>query len=261
MEDGGECSSDSEYELASEAIDHDYIDQVISKSIGLEPLKNASVNENVEPSPDHKFVDPSESQLSREVGETEEQENDYTDEELIAIDHQASSLKSEGNDAYKSGNHHSAVEIYSKAISLCRRQLNDLRSILHANRAACHLSQSEYKNAEEDCNIAIELNPLYLKAILRRAQVREKLEKLSPALEDYKKVIELDPRQSIALEAVQRLPREIEIQQEKMKEECISKLKDLGNLVLKPFGLSTENFNMVQDPNSGGYNIQFSQNK
>lgn len=33
----------------------------------------------------------------------------------------------------------------------------------------------------------------------------------------------------------------------------------LGNGLLKPFGLSTENFNMVKDENTGGYSMNFAQ--
>lgn len=115
--------------------------------------------------------------------------------------------------------------------------------------------------AVANCTKAIDLNPTYLKALLRRAEIYEETDKLEDALKDYQTVLELDQRHLEANKAVRRLPGKIEERNEKMKAEMFDNLKKLGNMVLTPFGLSTENFKMEQDPSTGSYNINFQQNK
>ena len=81
---------------------------------------------------------------------------------------------------------------------------------------------------------------------------------IDEALTDYQTVLTLDPRNVTANKAVRELPAKIEERNEKMKAEMMDNLKKLGNMVLKPFGLSTENFKLEQNE-GGSYNIQFNQ--
>lgn len=87
----------------------------------------------------------------------------------------------------------------------------------------------------------------------------EATDKLDECLADYKKILELDPSHNEARAAVVRLPPMIEKRNEELKKEMLGKLKDLGNMILRPFGLSTDNFQLQQDPESKGYKINFKQ--
>lgn len=77
---------------------------------------------------------------------------------------------------------------------------------------------------------------------------------------DYNKVVEIEPTHVEARAQVARLKPIIDERNEKLKAEMMGKLKDLGNMILKPFGLSTNNFQLQQDPNTGSYSVNFNQN-
>ncbi|RHY93193.1 hypothetical protein DYB35_000205 [Aphanomyces astaci] len=78
---------------------------------------------------------------------------------------------------------------------------------------------------------------------------------------DVKAVLEIDATIPSAIDAEKRLSAVVAERQEKMKAEMLDKLKGFGNTILGKFGLSTDNFQMVQDPTTGSYNINFSQTK
>lgn len=102
------------------------------------------------------------------------------------------------------------------------------------------------------------------KALLRRARGRIELggwSNLAGAQEDYKQLASmknLPPSdQKVVKAALRDLPPRVNAAQEKEMGEMMGKLKDLGNGILKPFGLSTDNFKMVKDETTGGYSMNF----
>lgn len=189
-----------------------------------------------------------------------EREISLSEEDKISRKDEAHRLKEEGNTQFKEKNFKEAATLYTTALKTCPLSYTNERSVMFSNRAACKVKLEKKDEAVMDCSKALELNPNYLKAVLRRAQLYREMEKLDESLVDYQRVLELDSNILEAREAVLRLPDEINERNEKLKTEMMGKLKELGNMVLKPFGLSTNNFNLVQDPNSGGYSINFQQN-
>lgn len=132
-------------------------------------------------------------------------------------------------------------------------------AIYYCNRAAAQLMLSEWKFVLEDCNEAVDRNPEYVKAYQRRAKAFEALEKYSEALEDHKQILELDPTDRESKKKSHELGPKVAAQQEKMKDEMMGKLKDMGNTLLGKFGMSLDNFKSVQDPATGAYSISFQQ--
>ncbi|XP_045188844.2 tetratricopeptide repeat protein 1-like [Mercenaria mercenaria] len=190
----------------------------------------------------------------------QELENALTDEEKEERRNSAQTLKEEGNDLFRCGSYKSAIRTYSRALRTCPLKYAKDRAIMYSNRGACKMRLEDLEESIRDCSKALDLHPHYMKALMRRAELYEKTEKLDEALADYQKILELDPSQHTARAACVKLPDQIKERNEKLKEEMMGKLKDLGNMVLRPFGLSTNNFQMKQDPTSGGYSVNFVQN-
>ncbi|XP_016949350.1 tetratricopeptide repeat protein 1 [Drosophila biarmipes] len=193
------------------------------------------------------------------IEELREREKELSPEQLAANKEKADKLKLEGNELFKNDDAIGAAKTYTEALDICPSESTKERAVLYGNRAAAKIKLEANKAAIDDCTKAIELWPEYVRVLLRRAKLYEQDDKLDEALEDYKKVTELDPGQQEAREAQIRLPPLINERNEKLKNEMMSSLKDLGNMILKPFGLSTQNFQMQQDPNTGSYSINFNQ--
>ncbi|XP_021731406.1 tetratricopeptide repeat protein 1-like [Chenopodium quinoa] len=172
---------------------------------------------------------------------------------------QANDAKVEGNTLFKDGQFEDALLKYESALQVAPEMPEsvELRSICHSNRGICYLKLGKYDETVKECSKAIELNPTYVKALLRRGEAYEKLERYEEAISDMKKIMEVEPSNDQARRNIVRLEPLAREKMEKMKEEMIGKLKDVGNNILGRFGMSVDNFKAVKDPNTGSYSISF----
>lgn len=106
------------------------------------------------------------------------------------------------------------------------------------------------------------------KALMRQAKAKSEeggWGNLQGAEDDYKALAQLPtlPPQDnkIVQAALRSLPPRISAAKEKEMGDMMGKLKELGNGILKPFGLSTDNFKMDKDPKTGGYSMNFNQGR
>ncbi|KAL4176327.1 hypothetical protein KRP22_001279 [Phytophthora ramorum] len=159
----------------------------------------------------------------------------------------SSQAKELGNKFFSRGSYLDAIECYTTALKFCPAEEDYAynRAVYFSNRAACLLRLGRTEES----------------ALLRRAEALEKLDKLEEALADYDAVLKIDPTVSTAVKGHERLQKIVHERQEKMKAEMMDKLKGFGNTILGKFGLSTDNFQMVQDPATGSYSINFQQNQ
>ncbi|KAJ6632787.1 Tetratricopeptide repeat protein 1 [Pseudolycoriella hygida] len=258
-EDSGDNSE--KFEDASDVLNKsnkEIIDEIIEQQSSLNLNAEETIDSgNVE---EDNFVDCIETPVP---DQDEDSRRDYeqllSEDELNANKTKADEFKKIGNDHYKNKEYLKSVESYSNGIAICPLKFSNERAILYGNRAAAYVQLSESTMAIQDCSKALDLDPKYTKVALRRAKLYEETDKLDESLEDFKHVLELDSNCTEARQAIVRLPVKINERNEKLKEEMLGKLKDLGNMILKPFGLSTNNFQMQQDPTTGSYSVNFNQ--
>ncbi|EMC91853.1 hypothetical protein BAUCODRAFT_38996 [Baudoinia panamericana UAMH 10762] len=115
-----------------------------------------------------------------------------------------------------------------------------------------------------------QIRALQTKLLLRRAKANAQLstwQSLQAANEDYNTLLHPTMVATLSasdhrtvVDAAQKLAPRLKEAQEREVAEMMGKLRGLGDSILKPFGLSTGNFNFVKDERTGGYSMNFSQN-
>lgn len=112
--------------------------------------------------------------------------------------------KDRGNELFKKGDYSSAIEAYTRGMTL-----DPTNPLLSANRAMALLKQEKYAAAELDCVTALSLDPLYVKAYLRRGSARFGLKKFTEAKEDFEKVLKLEPQNKKAKIEIENIDKEL----------------------------------------------------
>lgn len=95
----------------------------------------------------------------------------------------ATEARSQGNKFFREGKYSEAIDCYNRAISLYPTGNVDL-ALAYANRAAAFMAMNNFSSAQHDCDVAIEIDPYFSKAIDRRSRINYHTGQFEEALYD-----------------------------------------------------------------------------
>jgi len=102
--------------------------------------------------------------------------------------------KERGDEAYKAADFEGAIVHYTQCIDCLRaggKTDSDLAVKTYSNRAACYKQISNFDGTIEDCTAVLEADPDNVKALIRRAQAFEGVERYRFALQDCRSVLSM----------------------------------------------------------------------
>ncbi|KAM3963852.1 unc-45 myosin chaperone [Aphomia sociella] len=117
---------------------------------------------------------------------------------------EAESYKIKGNEAFNAEKYEDATSFYTKAINHAEKDSRDMATYLK-NRAAAYLKTNQYDKAIQDCDEALKIVPEDPKALFRRAQALENLQKYEEAYRDAKAIFTVDPSNKAIQPVLSRL--------------------------------------------------------
>ncbi|XP_043258102.1 RNA polymerase II-associated protein 3 isoform X1 [Colletes gigas] len=128
----------------------------------------------------------------KEVNKTEQSDSSEDEvmskEELEKAHRVGTKYKNQGNIFVQQQKWAEAIKSYNQAIKAFPYD-----AIFYANRALCQLKLDNCCSAESDCSAAIQLDATYVKAYHRRATARINLKQYKEAKQDLENVLKLEP--------------------------------------------------------------------
>ena len=108
-----------------------------------------------------------------------------------------------GNQLFRQNNFTAAINMYTKGIEQASTTDEEVLSVLYNNRAACHLSTSNFPLAEADAQRSLSYR-LSAKAYDRKGRALIGQQKKDEAIIAFEKAIELDPNNTTYKEDLAR---------------------------------------------------------
>jgi stress-induced-phosphoprotein 1 len=104
--------------------------------------------------------------------------------------------KERGDELYKNANFETAIIEYTKCLEGLKasgKGESEIAMKTYSNRAACYKQISNFDGVIADCTSVLEVEPTNVKALIRRAQAFEGVERYRFALQDVKAVLAMPP--------------------------------------------------------------------